>query len=645
MLSVIFPLLLPQTPPQIDDDYLKLIEVHRGKALADPSNSRYLRVRIKIEPRTQKSEKIAIIDGWVGPDRKTVVLWDGLRYPIIGVVGKGDLEVARRAALEVVQLSNAYYQPWFNEPLKKQSLSLNMANPVAPAIWYLVGETATAASLLAKVRSMNDGFRVDLDVRFRTWLADRLRKRFFEHYHRREDNAALADLLTERGISGQIFSLRSVGRQNTVAELIAEVRRRQNSNEGTKPESLGEIVQSLEHVEVFPNWSPNQDPILLLALSKGPAVVPPMIHALKSDLRLTRAEFPSRNFSDASVAPVSLAASYVLQVTWPEFVFYQAEDWSEADLQTAWARQESKSRPDRLMDIIEDPRMPDHSVRSALRSLIAPASWEPKRNAIEGRLAAPRLRDRIRSAVVPRFDLAIAQYETKKDDHSLRMALDFGGACAQWDFEEVSQAARKLTRVAIDRFESNADWSLLSDLSQTLSAGIRHGDPVVLKEYARLCGFDNQVEDWIYAVGPARRNPENESAQAAARIIIFKVKRIVGGEEGPAKAIRFLNGLFQYSISDLLAYKPIREVLLRALDNSMHIVLEGGPNYLARLDKGDLQLALKRGPDQLRLRVDDFCAWKLSQLVKTGIEFSLLGSDVARERGRGQVRQWLQSVH
>lgn len=624
--------------PAIDTNYRKEVMALLGKHMGDPRNSRYCRVTVMAErPYPAGFVEVEVVGFVSEADSKSAVLWDGLRYPIVRILGPADLALARRAARAATAWPPAD-RPMAAYSSKKHNYGFEwvMGSPAAPGIWMLIGEERMATDLLARQATWSVMVPSDADDRLKHWIASRLRARFYDLFHNAQDREALTVLEREVALGLQPKWNSSVGKYNTTEQLMIEMKRRLAST-ATKPnvgaETVDGIIQSLEHIRQMPNWSPSFDKIFDHAVAKGPELVPALIAAIGSDVRLTRAQVPSRNFPDLSIASVKKASEMILHAIWPEYQFVQEK--SPQDLLAVWEKVRGLPRPDQMIVFLEDQSLPNYTRLAALANFAPYAPLWTTQERREARLASARLYSRINAAVRPLVEADLSKMNREASSQEKTRAMEWVTTYARWDWE----SAKDLYYRALD------------GLTPTVARNAPHQD---LIQRFLLVGIENGAEEPFARYLELTRNPDLflDQTKLAMRVLRFAQRPEMAellsqygaafrSPSEPNIAIARLSEMFRGDTSDAIASSDFREFLLDALANQSSCLVNDGPSYTVPLGSGKRHIDMPTGPAVKAIRVCDYAAYQLCRKFKTGIDFSFTATRSIRDRTCSKLRDWI----
>lgn len=618
-------------------DWRRQVEALAGKALGDPRGAAYRRVQLTVDMHYPSGRRRELVEseGWVVSGGKSAVLWDGLVYPISKVLGKADLHRARAESLADRPPSNPLVDPWGTA-----NMNGVCRNQGAAALWYLVGEEAVALRILLNLnRSSSVHQFEDRDLPY--WLAERYRARAVTSLNSARDEDALIFAKTELALRGTDMTLSFVGQRNTAPQLIEDLERRL-ANKSRKLD----LLDDFENIQYLPNMSSAVDPIMQRAIDAGPDIVPQLITRSSQDKRLTRAEVPSRNFRDRSIAEVGQAYRYVLEVLWPESAYYTGR--SDEELQAVFARHRNLSTAERLVEVIADLTTPDFAAISALGqfSLRSPERTSSAQREI--RLAGSRFASKIASGIEVRYRRLVDEFNREPNQNPLARSGQMALALATFDYALGQSLLRESAKLIVDNLDrpmyggERPRWDLINIF--TLAAA--NGDSEILSAYTTFCGREDVLEDFPSEAMPALKNPKNGQAQNAASQIFRRAEEIVANEGSPGQAIRLLNSLLSRDIGQLIAAQQVRDMLHKGLHNESRVVARGRVDgYELPVDRGEVSLFVAgKHADRQPISVADFVAHVLADKFETGTDFELTAAESKRLLAKTSIDRWLMNL-
>lgn len=618
-------------------DWRQQVEALAGKALGDPRGAAYSRVQIAVDSNYQSVRRRELVEseGWVVSGGKSAVLWDGLVYPISKVLGKGDLNRARTESLADRSPSNPLVDPWGSANMDGIFRSQGAA-----ALWYLVGEQAVALRILLNLNRSSSVHQFEgRDLPY--WLAERYRARAVTSLKNARDVEALTFAKTELALRGKDPTLSFVGPRNTASQLIEDLERRL-ANKNRKLD----LLDDFENIQYLPNMSSAVDPIMQRAIDAGPDIVSQLITRSSQDKRLTRAEVPSRNFPDRSIAEVGQAYRYVLEVLWPESAYYTGR--SDEELLAIFVRQRNLSTAERLAEVIADPTTLDFAAISALGQFSLPATERTSSTQREIRLAGSRFASKIASGIEVRYRRLVDEFKQEPNQNPLARSAQMALALATFDYPLGQHLLRESTKLIVENLDrpmhggERPRW----DLIEIFTLAAANGDSEILSEYTTFCGREDVLEDFPSDAMPALKNPKNGQAQNAASLIFRRAEEIVANEGSPGQAIRLLNSLLSRDLEQLMAAPQVRDLLHKGLQNESRVVARGRDDgYELPVDRGEVSLfAAGKHTNRQPISVADFVAHILADRFETGTDFELTAADAKRAMARVSINRWLKSL-
>lgn len=637
MLSILPAIAILQTEPQIDLGFIRFIREHRGKALGDPVGKQYCRVQIL--PNTPTAQKW-VMEAWVDPKRPGEALfWNGLTYPIQMVVGPASLDDAKKAALK----PDYGGQPigfWAPHEYFGQNIH---QNPAKMAIWFMLGEIEVAQKLAEPARHYAWGNPPTLANSLTRWLAEGYRHKFSRAFLEFRDADALQALEIEATLPVLDQERHGFGGMSA-KELISEVRRHMAKKPNPRAETKAEMIRNLEDLNTL-GWWIGPGPLVLGQIhGQGPEIVPELIHAFKTDRRLTRA----RDWT-GSVATVASVASAHLRAVWPEVDRYL---WlSEEVMLARWHQHRNLSSGERLLAMVEDPEI-SRSLTGLVLFLNSDVDLARQKRTVAQRLEIERLRPQIREVLRKHAKAALVRVEnpvTGERDfrQTFRDELQLVTAISSWDYDAGGESLRALVKMSIPGWDMPGSVQP-KDMLASIRVGVQNQDLEILAAYRRVCARRNEreVENLIYYALPGFQKPTNSAGVSIARGAMSEAESVVRYSTQPDRAVRLIHRFFGGEPSEFLSHNAIRQFLKVALESRSYILVEGGPHYRKILSDG-LHFSLnlpKGGPDLMRLFVRDLTAHYLCDEFDTGVEFSFYESEETRAKKRRQVQDWLSEL-
>lgn len=640
MLSFLPALVILQAESEIDLGFMQFVREHRGKALGDPVGKQYSRVQILRENRPFQPVPIEM-EAWIDPKNpKEALFWNGLTYPIQKILGPGNLDAAKkRATLVTWGGGEGFWQPtdYFR--------SNEQPTPGSLAIWYMLGEVEIAQKQSGMARHYGMNQPQTLTSALAVWLGMGYRQKFAHAFLDMRDAEALKALEIEAQLP-LTEQLPHSFSDRLAKDLIPEVRRHMSKASNPPAETKQEMIRNLEDIRSLGTWILPNALVFEQIRAQGTEIVPELIHAFKSDKRLTRAA-NMYGGSSRSVATVSSVAYSFLRAAWPEADYYV---WfTEEELQDRWKSHANLIASERVLAILRDPSINDQQVGNIISALSDSTSTMMKRS-LSFRLELDRLRPQISDVVRRRATDQVQKFSViPVEDHArsgaFREALHFVTTVSAWDYQVGQDSLRVLIRAAKAGWEKPS-WLHPREVMSAIQIGLRNGDEEMLAVYQSICDREDRTENWLVYALPGLQIPPNRNALSIARRVVSSAESLVRSNPKPSKAVRTVENFFRYDPSQNLSYPAIRKFVSVALESKTYLLVEGGPNYRTILDDGyHFSLTLpKGGQDLMRLFVGDLTAHHLCQLFETGVDFSFYESEEKRAQKRKLVAEWLSKL-
>jgi len=628
-----------QQEPQIDLAFIGFIREHRGKALGDPVGKQYCRVEFI---RDSNDTRPVVFEAWVDLKKpKEALFWNGLTYPISKVLGPANLETAKKKALQPFNGGMmGFWQPY------DYFISSSQAAPGPLAIWFMLGEVEVAKKLIRETLSYARNHPPTLDNALAQWLAEGHRQNFARAFTSFRDHEALRHLEMEAELAPYAPSRYGPYGLRTPAQLIPEVRRHSGKQPNPRATSKEEMIRNLEDLSGHGVWIGPGPLVLEQIAGKGADIVPELIHAYKSDTRLTRAPNPNLG-SLSSVATVSNVARMCLLSSWPEVDQYP---WSTEDvLQDRWKLHRDLTSGERLIAMLKDPEMTSR-ITGLVQSRLSKPNRQFSKPSLASKLELERLRPQLRPILKKHADDAVAYVDTPElsewdRKRAIQDALRLTTEVSIWDFGAGRDSIRSIVKSA------SADWDKPGSVKPTemlepISVGIRNNDSEILAAYRKLCAREDRLKNWLAYSLPGLQRPVIRDAISEAKRILGNVESTVRYNSQPDQAIHIVTQFFQSYPAQNLSYPELRNFLRLALQSPAYILVEGGPYYRKVLSTGShFSLTLPKGaPDLMRLFVRDLTAHYLCQDFNTGVDFSFFEPEEIKSKKREAIREWLSNL-
>ncbi len=297
------------TPPNtsIDADYVIAAKALLGNGLADPRKGRFCHVRVSIGDAAWSPEAVKEGYGWVDPDGKHAVLFDGVEYPIQSIPAPADLEsIVKRGAGGA-----GIHTP--------SPIDVGTSSVVLPALLLLVGRTDLAEALF---KSRPRGYSNSGAGYLFTHLAQRYNMLAAQALISRKDAEGvewsrelfLVDTVREKANLPAVRDV-TVDRDESVEyanKLFHDFRRRVDHPKAEpidlvalrkqdQAHQIATLVEDLDTVEGKQMSQPGgaefyEEPVYGALVKEGQAAVPALIDAFQNDDRFSRTVSYGRNF-------------------------------------------------------------------------------------------------------------------------------------------------------------------------------------------------------------------------------------------------------------------------------------------------------------------------------------------------------------
>lgn len=634
VLSILPAIAMLQQEPQIDLGFIRFIREHRGKALGDPVGKQYCQVHF----RRNWYDRPAVFEAWVDPKTPDEALfWNGLTYPIEKVLRPANLDAAKKRAMEPYYGGGpiSFWEPY------EFSFSPRPPSPGDLALWFMLGEVEVATKLARHTLVYARSHPPTLDMALSQWLMQGYRRKFARAFLAFQDEEALQNLELLAGLPGAETNLQYG--EIPAKQLIAEVRRHMGKPLHPKATTQLEMIRNLEDLTGHGVWI-GPPPVLLGQISaQGANIVPELIHASKTDQRLTRA--PSLNITGPpAVATVASIASSFLRSFWPEMAFYP---WvTEEILQDRWKQHRDLTPGERLVAMIKDPEITPQ-LTGLVRSRLSHINQGYSKPSLAYKLEIDRLRPQLREPLRERAVASVASIDSPglsewDRKRAFESALGLVTSIATRDYDAGGDSLRTLVKMSIPEWDKRGSTQP-TDVLESISVGIRNNDPEIVSAYRQVCERKDRLKAWVAYALPGLHRPANGEARAAAMLVVRDAESEVRYNSNPDQAIRVVQQVCERDSPTNLSYPQLRSFLRLALTSPAYILVEGGPNYRKVLNTGyHFSLTLPEGaPDLMRLFVRDLTAHYLCKDFETGVDFSFFESEEIKSEKREQIRAWL----
>ena len=307
-------------PNRLPEPYVQWVaKLLETGAVADPRRGEYRRVIVKLGDATKDPSREFQTVGWVMPGERRAVLLDGLSYPVVRVLGPGDLDRARRDE-SLLTFSTG---DWATDP-----------RATLPALFLLAGDTRRAEREFGQLPANS----LKLVCR-QLWsrLVTRWTMQLGQAWIDRDDMHALraAEGLVAawraRESQPELFVGASDGPVDSAlaSQILADCQWRvyrpappfdQRSIEGLPAvQRIARLIVGLEDVRsrvVFINGGGTTaaDPIVLAIVAEGRTALPALRRAVESDERMTRAVlWPRGPYGTRTPVTVRMVAQEALE--------------------------------------------------------------------------------------------------------------------------------------------------------------------------------------------------------------------------------------------------------------------------------------------------------------------------------------------
>jgi len=678
----------PWTPPvtTLPPDFVAATKTLFRQGLADPRGGEYREITVRAEDFLPGHTPPTRVHGWVlprapGETGASAVCWNGQVYSVTTVGPPADLKT------DVRSMTQSNPPGWNITPFENEAVSQKWFSPLKACLLLRLGEASLAEQVWAAHPSTPRGgdpylslasewtsglFRRTIDARlqgddplalFRARRLSRIRARI-------EGEAAERRLprLNIQGYGPQPVSHSYLDFLDVLPEILADQERRVHAPKHTPALQAGEkafsskadyiaaLIGDLDEVNPsgWVNSTPvmNEDPIVRALVDQGDEAVEPLIHAIATDLRLTRSvgiDVFQREVHPARVAQAAFAAVAIILQT-SAFGDGPSRDKdparTAAALQQYWDKYKNVPLAERWYGTLADDRATPQQWQEAADAIVRPtnvtylgdgAITRRPQPGVVFPLRGASLRDRNAPSVsqlmarrVPQigsYTLPGPAMEALQSHNACLMALDL----ARWD----PQAAVPTLRTQTARLDLLGDvlrkrglnlepWGA-QDREEMTMARVRGNDTHALEGYVAWLATLDPVAASIYSYRlfePLWRFPHDPAVEAGAA-------RLFNGPPSTwmplVQQSRNVYGFGDILHSPLLGLKVFRRPYLTALHDSTPlgtlIVTDHGwqGGNVPGLGRGlqedtGIDPLRPKTPRTLTIRRDDLYAWHLSRL-------------------------------
>ncbi len=679
------------TPPSttIDPSYVSAAKALLGNGLADPRKGHFAHVRVEIGDAAWNPKRVMEADGWVQPDGKHAVLFDGVEYLILGQPTPADLNLLAHPSASGKGPARMF-----------RSIDVGPAAIPCSALLLLVGRKDLAEKIF-----IPDQMRVAHgstgDTRLFNFLANRYNMLTAQALKSHDDQSGLE-------WATHLFLVNKVRREQNVPEpdvnsydksgslafsrgLWADLLRRVNHPKPSKVDldaikRMGQrqrietLVADLDEVSGQQWGQPGgvgfeQDPVYAALEVEGSSAVPALIDVLQNDKRYSRTVSFGRDFWPTRfIHSVKSVAWRLLLDIWPSARTFEADQVSipeAAVLRTAWQKAGRLTEPERWVEVLKDDQAGEKNWLAAGLYLTKPADEIHHGDSYtisaspDGPMTGEALRrDRLElvSQLMAKRAVEMAKVHgvTTGDMFECNDALQLANAEAKWDPAHALQCLKDVCAASFatsDRLAHNVDPGVFAgSMAKVISQRVKANDRSAIKDYERLLDLASPAQTFVdyNLYRPLWECPKDSEIQTIGNKAMAKWLQLILSDPKGSGATQELTGTLPST--PILTVPSYRRLLAESIKSGVPAGTfeKKGKDVTYRLQGGGSgmwnvspEAAGSVAADRSRtLSIGDYVAQSLLICGLKGLPpFHILGTESQRAQERQQLADWLADDH